>query len=106
MRRFIKADIVGAITNQVAIKRRETKQVIDQFIIEVRNCLTTGEALEIRGLGTFLVKIRKARNNARNPRNGELVKIGARKVVVFKPSKLLKDKVQQSFKNHLSGYHK
>ena len=97
MRRFIKADIIDAIANRISLSRQDTKRVIDQFIIEVRNCLTIGESLEIRGLGTFITKIRKARSNARNPRSGKTISIGARRVAAFRPSKLLKAAIQQHF---------
>jgi integration host factor subunit beta len=53
--------------------------------------------LEIRGFGTFKVKERKARM-ARNPRTGDAVPVPARKVPVFKVSKMLKDRVAEKEK--------
>ncbi len=100
MRRFTKADVIDAIANRISLRRQDIKRIIDQFIVEVRNSLTNGERLEIRGLGVFITKIRKARNNARNPRTGQIASIGIRRVAAFKPSKLLKAAVQQYFLRH------
>jgi integration host factor subunit beta len=58
----------------------------------VKKALTKGDAIEIRGFGTFKVRARKARK-ARNPRTGEAVKVQARMVPVFKPSKQLRSRV-------------
>jgi len=54
--------------------------------------LASGDRIEIRGLGSFAIKQRKARAG-RNPRTGEQVQVGAKKVPFFKKGKELKERV-------------
>jgi nucleoid DNA-binding protein len=59
---------------------------VDGFLNAIRQALAEGNHIEIRGFGTFKVRNRRARV-ARNPRTGEPVRVEARAVPVFKPSK-------------------
>ena len=56
--------------------------------------LARGDGIELRGFGTFKVRHRKARTG-RNPRTGEPVEVPARDVPVFKPSRLLRNRVDR-----------
>ncbi len=87
-----KADIVEEIAEKTGLTRKETAEIVDQFIASVKMALKQGKHIEIRGFGTFKVAIRKARA-ARNPRTGETVPLPERRVPVFKFSKELKDRV-------------
>ena len=80
-----KADIVEDIAQRTGLTKKEVAETVDLF-------LESGKHLEIRGFGTFKVKERKERM-ARNPRTGDAVPVPARRVPVFKVSKMLKDRV-------------
>ncbi len=87
-----KADIVEAIAQKEGMPKKDVGIVIDDFLDQIGQLLSEGKHLEIRGFGTFKVKERKARM-ARNPKTGQQVPVPARRVPVFKVSKMLKDRV-------------
>ena len=87
-----KADIVEDIAQKTGLTKKEVAETVDLFLARTGDLLVSGKHLEIRGFGTFKVKERKERM-ARNPRTGDAVPVPARKVPVFKVSKMLKDKV-------------
>jgi nucleoid DNA-binding protein len=92
-----KADIVEDIALKTGLTKKEVGETVDLFLDKVGDLLVEGKHLEIRGFGTFKVKERKARM-ARNPRTGDAVPVPARKVPVFKVSKMLKDRVAETEK--------
>ena len=92
-----KADIVEDIALKTGLTKKEVGETVDLFLDKVGDLLVQGKHLEIRGFGTFKVKERKARM-ARNPRTGDAVPVPARKVPVFKVSKMLKDRVAEKEK--------
>lgn len=90
-----KQDIVEDIALRTGLTKKEVSEAVELFLKKIGAALAAGEHLEIRGFGTFKVKQRKARM-ARNPRTGEAVPVPARRVPVFKVSKMLKDRVALS----------
>ena len=84
-----KADVIASIAEQTGLSKVDVKDVVEGFLDMVRVSLKENNPLEIRKFGTFTV-IDRAPRTARNPRTGEEVKIPARKLPVFKPSKELK----------------
>ncbi len=91
-----KADLVEQVSEAIGpgITKKDCALVVDGFLNAVKHSLARGEGIEIRGFGTFKVKKRKARM-ARNPRTGEPVEVPARLVPVFKPSKILRSRVEE-----------
>lgn len=80
-----KADLVEQVAGKTGLTRTDVAVVVDSFLEAVKTALEGGSNIEIRGFGTFKVKVRKARK-ARNPRTGDEVPVPDRKVPVFKPS--------------------
>ena len=89
-----KADLVESVYEAIGpgVTKKDCAAIIDAFLGAVKQALATGEHIEIRGFGTFKVRRRRPRL-ARNPRTGEPVRVPARAVPVFKPSRLFKDEV-------------
>jgi len=89
-----KADIVSRIASRddIELNKKDVATVVDGFLEEIREALYTHKHVEIRRFGTFKVVDRKKRI-ARNPHTGEAVEVPRRKVPVFKPSRLVKNKV-------------
>ena len=89
-----KADIVSKIaaSNNIDLNKKDVASVVDGFLEEIRKALYRNDHVEIRRFGTFKVVDRK-RRIARNPHTGEAVEVPRRKVPVFKPSRLVKNKV-------------
>jgi nucleoid DNA-binding protein len=89
-----KADIVSRIAarDNIDLNKKDVANVVDSFLDEIREALFQHKHIEIRRFGTFKVVDRK-RRIARNPHTGEAVEVPKRKVPVFKPSRLIKNKV-------------
>ena len=87
-----KADLVEKVAERTGLTRTDVAVVVDSFLETVKKSVEAGHNIEIRGFGTFKIKLRKARK-ARNPRTGDVVPVPDRKVPVFKVSKELKDLV-------------
>lgn len=92
-----KADLVEQVYEAIGpgVTKKDCAAVVEAFLNAVKQALSSGEHIEIRGFGTFKVRDRKPRL-ARNPRTGESVQVPARQVPVFKPSRLFKEEVDES----------
>jgi len=84
-----KADVVARVASETGLSKVDVRLVIEGFLKSVKDALLEEDPLEIRRFGTFYV-VDRAPRTARNPRTGEEVKIPARKLPVFKPSKEIK----------------
>jgi integration host factor subunit beta len=91
--KFTKADAVSAIYGKTGMSRKEVGRVLDVFVNEVKEALARGHVIELRGFGTFEVKVRKARSNARNPKTGEAVSVRSHGIVSFRPGRELRQDV-------------
>ena len=83
-----KADIVERITNQSGFTKLESMDLVESVLSIIKDTLADGESLKISGFGTFVVK-EKNHRRGRNPQTGEEITIEARRVLTFKPSKML-----------------
>ena len=92
-----KADIIDRIATGTGLTKIETEAVVNGFITTLIEAMKEDDGVELRGFGSFRVQLRKARK-ARNPQTNEEVRIGARYVPVFRPSKDLRRLVDQSMK--------
>ena len=70
-----------------------TTAVSNLFIEEIKAALVSGKGIELRGFGTFEVRIRKGRQKARNPKTGEIVSVGSHGIASFRPGRELKQDV-------------
>ncbi len=68
--------------------------VVDTLFSSIMEALEQGNSIEIRGFGTFKVRERKARMG-QNPKTGESVAIPARRIPVFTPSRIFRNRVDQ-----------
>ena len=89
-KKFTKADIVDSLYDKTGMNRREIRTVIDLFITELKAALIQRNVIELRGFGTFEIKVRKARPRARNPRTGQTISIRPHGIVTFRPGRELK----------------
>ena len=87
-----KRDLAGKVAEKIRVTQFLTLKVIDSVLNEITDALANGGKIELRDFGVFKIKKRRERLG-RNPRTGEEVPIPSRKVVYFKPGKLLKEKV-------------
>lgn len=89
--KLTKAAIIENLHNKLGFNRAEIHMVIDELFEEVKDGLKDSRVIELRGFGTFEVRIRKGRAKARNPKTGEVVAVEKHGVAIFRPGKELKD---------------
>ncbi|MFQ6675406.1 MAG: HU family DNA-binding protein [Fidelibacterota bacterium] len=90
-----KADIVDVVAKATGLTKVETEAVMDGIVNTIIAALQENERVELRGFGTFSVKKRDPRR-ARNPGTGEVVYLPERYVPAFKPSALLKARINKT----------
>jgi len=90
-----KAKLAEALFDEVGFNKREAKELIDQLFEEIRASLEQGEAVKVSGFGSFLLRDKSSRPG-RNPKTGEEVPISARRVVTFRASQKLKNKIARN----------
>ncbi len=88
-----KAELVARMAEMAGVSKKQADRCLKAFIEAVEDALAKGERVALPGFGIFQVKER-AERKGRNPRTGEIITIPARKVVVFKPAKQLKERVK------------
>lgn len=85
-------DLADAVHNQVGLSRNDSADLVERVLSHVSDSLVAGEAVKISSFGTFSVRDKSARVG-RNPKTGEEVPIHPRRVLTFRPSHLMKDRV-------------
>ena len=92
-KKYTKAEIVDSIYEKTGMNRKEIRSIVDFFIDEIKDALIKRMVIELRGFGTFEVKIRRGRQKARNPKTGETVAINSHGIAAFRPGRELKQDV-------------
>ncbi|MFL5254643.1 MAG: integration host factor subunit alpha [Rhodopila sp.] len=87
-----RAHIAEMIYTQVGLSRNESADLLESVLDRIAGRLENGESVKISGFGTFSVR-QKGRRIGRNPKTGEEVPILPRRVLVFRPSHVLKAQV-------------
>ena len=87
-----KADLADTLFNELGLNKREAKEFVELFFEKIRIVLETGDSVKLSGFGNFGVREKNPRPG-RNPKTGEEIPITARRVVTFKASQKLKDRV-------------
>ena len=87
-----KADLIDEVSRLAELTRKDSEVIVETIFDSVVRSLRAGDKIEIRGFGSFRTRQRKPRMG-RNPKTGEKVEVPAKKIPFFKPSKELKDLV-------------
>ena len=85
-------DLGEAVFREVGLSRNESAQLVESVLDHISDALVKGEQVKISSFGTFSVRSKSARVG-RNPKTGEEVPINPRRVLTFRPSHLMKDRV-------------
>ena len=91
-------DLADAVHSQVGLSRNESADLVERVLTHVSDALVKGEQVKISSFGTFSVR-EKAARVGRNPKTGEEVPIHPRRVLTFRPSHLMKDRVASGNKS-------
>lgn len=89
-----RAQLSEAIYQEVGLSRNESADLLELVLNEITQALLRNETVKISSFGSFSVR-QKGQRIGRNPKTGEEVPILPRKVLVFRPSQLLKARIRQ-----------
>ncbi len=87
-----RSDLTEAVYQEVGLSRNESAQLVESVLREIVDTLARGEPVKLSSFGTFSV-VNKAQRIGRNPKTGEEVPILPRRVLVFRASHVLKDRI-------------
>jgi integration host factor subunit alpha len=87
-----RADLCNAVYQKVGLSRTECSAFAELVLKEITDCIERGETVKLSSFGSFVVR-KKGQRIGRNPKTGTEVPISPRRVVVFKPSVILKQRI-------------
>jgi integration host factor subunit alpha len=88
-------DLCDAVYKKVGFSRKESAALVELVLKEITDCLGQGESVKLSSFGSFLVR-KKGKRNGRNPKTGKEVPIAPRRVMVFRPSAVLKQRINSA----------
>lgn len=91
-RTVTRADLAEAVYQEVGLSRSESATLVDSILDEVGRSLNDDGMVKVSSFGTFVVRT-KGERVGRNPKTGDEVPILPRRVVVFRPSQVLKERI-------------
>ncbi|WP_040325546.1 integration host factor subunit alpha [Aurantimonas manganoxydans] len=101
-RTLTRADLSEAVFRKIGLSRTESAQLVEMVLDEMCSTIASGESVKISSFGSFLVREKNERIG-RNPKTGEEVPILPRRVAVFKPSNVLKDRIVEAHVQRADG---
>ena len=88
-----KADLAETLFHDLGLNKREAKEFVELIFEKIRAALENGEQVKLSGFGNFGLRNKNPRPG-RNPKTGEEIPISARRVVTFRASHKLKERVE------------
>ena len=90
-----KADLLGKLTTlNPSFSNSDSKIALDSLLDQLSNLLSAKERIEVRGFGAFSVRERNP-IRGRNPKSGQAIELDSRSLIYFRPSKLLKNRINK-----------
>ncbi|MDH5750301.1 MAG: integration host factor subunit alpha [Rhodospirillales bacterium] len=93
-RTITRVQLSEAVYQEVGLSRNESADLLEAVLSQISNALSRGETVKISSFGSFSVR-QKGQRIGRNPKTGEEVPILPRKVLVFRPSQVLKSRINK-----------
>ena len=90
-----KADLVRQVYENIGFSKKEASDLVECVLEIMKSSLENGEKVKVSGFGSFLVREKEARRG-RNPQTDQSIVISSRKVLVFKPSPVLKNNLNET----------
>jgi nucleoid DNA-binding protein len=87
-----KADLIDSLATDFELSKRQTGEIIDALLDQIKAALRAGDKVQLIPFGSFMVRDRK-RREGRNPKTGEQIVIAARRVPAFSAGKAVRDAV-------------
>ncbi|WP_375262083.1 integration host factor subunit alpha [Palleronia sp.] len=95
-------DLCEAVHREVGLSRNESAYLVESVLDHISDALVAGETVKISSFGTFTLRDKAARVG-RNPKTGEEVPISPRRVLSFRPSHLMRDRIAAGNKSQMNG---
>ncbi len=92
MNTLTRADLAEAVNRKLGLSRSESLSMVEAILGHLCDAMAQGENVKISGFGTFLLRD-KAQRVGRNPKTGIEVPITSRRVLTFRASQMLKDRI-------------
>jgi integration host factor subunit alpha len=92
LRTCTRADLSESVHNEIGLSRAESAQLVETVLEEISATLVKGENVKLSSFGSFILR-QKGERLGRNPKTGEEVPIAPRRVLTFRPSQLLRDRL-------------
>jgi integration host factor subunit alpha len=90
-----RADLSEAVYQEVGLSRNESAELVEAVLNEISDALVKGEMVKLSSFGSFAVR-KKGQRIGRNPKTGEEVPILPRRVLVFRASHVLKNRINEA----------
>ncbi len=87
-----RADLADAVVRKVGLPRNESQELVELVLDEISSSLARGESVKLSSFGSFGIR-QKGERVGRNPKTGKEVPITPRRVLVFRPSNIMKDRI-------------
>ena len=97
-----RTDLCNAVYHEVGLPRGASAALVELVLKEITDCLVRGETVQLSSFGSFVVR-KKVQGIGRNPKNGKEVPISSRRVIVFKPSAMLKRHINSAIYGTVSA---
>lgn len=91
-RTVTRADIAARVSDQIGLPRAESARMVEGLLLVMKSAFDQDRSLKVAGFGTFALRVKAARTG-RNPQTGEALTLPPRRVVTFKPSAMLRDRL-------------
>ena len=101
-RTVTRADLSEAVYQEVGLSRNESADLVESVLNEISDALVRGEMVKLSSFGSFAVR-QKGERVGRNPKTGDEVPIAPRRVLVFRPSHVLKAQINGSYQPKARG---
>jgi integration host factor subunit alpha len=89
-----RADLAEAVVRKVGLPRNESQDLVELVLGEISASLARGDSVKLSSFGSFGIR-QKGERMGRNPKTGEEVPITPRRVLVFRPSNIMKERINQ-----------
>ena len=93
-----RADLCEAVYQKVGLSRTESAELVEHVLDEISACIVGGESVKLSSFGSFIVR-KKGERVGRNPKTGDVVPITPRRVLIFRASNIMKERVNSSLVN-------
>ncbi|RQW77093.1 MAG: integration host factor subunit beta [Geobacter sp.] len=87
-----RSDLIEAVAVKYNIPLKKSEEVVNTIFVAMTNALKSGERIEIRGFGSFVVNEYKS-YKGRNPKTGETIEVKSKKLPFFKVGKELRERI-------------